>query len=138
MIVVDANVIAALVLPTSTRTEAAISLLRTDRHWAAPVLWRSELTNILATGTQNGWFDLDQALEALATAEEVMDAGEFRVPAAEVLRLTERSRCTGYDAEYVVLAQDLGVTLVTLDQQLLRTFPMIAVSLDTYGTAPAD
>ena len=133
MIVVDTNVIAALMLPASTKTEAAMNLLRVDREWAAPVLWRSEFTNILATGTRNGWFGLEQALEALSSAEEVMDAGEFRVPAREVLRVANLSGCSGYDAEYVVLAQDLSVPLVTLDEQLLKAFPRTAVSLDTFG-----
>ena len=60
------------------------------------------------------------------------------MPAAEVVRLAERSRCTGYDAETGVLAHDLGVKLVTLDQQLLGAFPEVAVALDTYRPAPAD
>ena len=77
MIAVDTNVIASLVLPTSRLTTAAENLLRADRDWVAPVLWRSELTNILATGVRNGWLTLDQAHEALATAEELMAGGDY-------------------------------------------------------------
>jgi predicted nucleic acid-binding protein len=129
MIVVDTNVIAALVLPTSESTTAATNLLRADREWVAPLLWRSELTNILATGTRNEWFTLGQALEALSAAEELMDGGEYRVPALDVLRLASETGCTGYDCEFIVLARDLDVRLVTLDQQILTRFPEIAVSL---------
>lgn len=129
MIAVDTNVIAALVLPTSESTTAAASLLRSDRDWVAPVLWRSELTNILLTGVRNQWFTLSQALEALSTAEELMDGGEYRVPAPDVLRLASDSGCTGYDCEFVVLARDLDVKLVTLDRQILTSFSEIAVSL---------
>ena len=137
MIVVDSNVLAALLLPTATGTEAAIKLLRLDRDWVAPLLWRSELTNILATGTRNGWFDFEQAVEALSAAEEIMAGGEFRVPAHDVLRIANLSECNGYDSEYVVLAQDLGIRLVTLDRQVLKAFPDTAVSLETYDPEPA-
>ncbi len=134
MIVVDTNVIAALILPTSQHSAAAENLLRDDREWVAPAPWRSELTNILATGVRNDWFTLNQALEALATAEDVMDGGEYRVPATDVLRVASASGCTGYDSEFVVLARDLGIRLVTLDQQVLQKFPEVAVSLSTFDS----
>jgi len=132
MIVVDTNVIAALVLPVSQHSATAEGLLQRDQEWVAPVLWRSELTNILATGVRNEWFTPAQALEALATAEDVMDGGEYRVPAADVLRVASAGGCTGYDSEFVVLAQDLGIRLVTLDQQILQKSPDVAVSLRTF------
>ena len=135
MIVVDTNVIASLVLPTSHRTLAAMSLLDSDRDWAAPLLWRSELCNILATGVRNGWFAAGQASEALATAEELMEGNDYAVPAAEALRAAIASGCTAYDAEFVVLARDLGVKLVTLDKAILRAFPAIAISLDSFGAS---
>jgi len=131
MIVVDTNVIAALILPTSEQTDAAIKLLELDREWSAPLLWRSELTNILVTGVRNRWFELSQALEALDTAEEVIGENQYAVPADEVLKLAARSGCTGYDSEFALLARDLSVRLVTLDRELLQAFPEIAVSLDS-------
>ncbi len=130
MIVVDTNVIAALILPTSEQTDAAMKLLALDREWAAPLLWRSEFTNILATGVRNRWFELSQALEALDTAEEVIGENQYAVPADEVLKLAASSGCTGYDSEFALLARDLSVRLVTLDRELLQAFPEIAVSLD--------
>ena len=129
MIAVDTNVIASLLLPTSRLTTAAENLLRADREWVAPILWRSEMTNLLATGVRSGWFDLDQALEALATAEALMDGGDYQVPAAEVLRLASSSGCTAYDCEFAILATDLGVKLVTTDRQLLEAFPEVTVPL---------
>ncbi len=131
MIVVDTNVIAALILPTSEQTDAAIKLLELDREWSAPLLWRSELTNILVTGVRNRWFELSQALEALDTAEEVIGENQYAVPADEVLKLAAGSGCTGYDSEFALLARDLSVRLVTLDRELLQAFPEIAVSPDS-------
>ena len=136
MIVVDTNVIAALILPTSEQTEAAMKLLALDREWAAPLLWRSEFTNILATGVRNRWFELSQALEALDTAEEVIGENQYAVPADEVLKLAVDSGCTGYNSEFALLARDLSVRLVTLDRELLQAFPEIAVSLDACAEGP--
>ncbi len=128
MIVVDTNVIAALILPTSATTDSAMRLLSLDREWAAPLLWRSEFTNILATGVRNRWFDITQALEALDAAEDVIGDNQYAVPADEVLKLAARSGCTGYDCEFALLAKDLNVRLVTLDKELLDAFADVAVS----------
>ncbi len=54
MIVADTNVIAALLLPTTGHTEAAMRLLDADHDWAAPLPWRSEFTHVLTTGVRNG------------------------------------------------------------------------------------
>ena len=132
MIVVDTNIIASLLLPTSQNTEKAVNLLKSDREWVAPLLWRSEFCNLLATGVRNEWLTREQAAEALASGEEVMDGGEYRVPTAEVLHTANASKCTAYDCEFVVLAQDLGVKLVTLDQAILDAFPDVAEHLDRY------
>ena len=131
MIVADTNVIAATVLRTSEQTANARGLLESDRDWAAPQLWRSEFCNILATSVRNRWLDAEQAVVALAAAQDLMQGNDFSVPAGEVLQLAIASGCTAYDCEFVVLARDLGVQLVTLDRAVLKAFPDIAVSLDS-------
>jgi predicted nucleic acid-binding protein len=129
MIVVDTNVIAALVLPTSEHSDAAMALLESDRDWAAPMLWRSEFCNILATGVRSGWLSEGQAFEALSSAEELMEGTDYGLPSPQVLRTAIASGCTAYDCEFVVLAQDLGVRLITLDRAVLRAFPTVALEL---------
>lgn len=47
MIVIEVNVLACLLVPGKF-TASAEQLLVADAAWAAPLLWRSELRNILA------------------------------------------------------------------------------------------
>jgi predicted nucleic acid-binding protein len=127
MIVADANLIAALILPISEHTETAEQILMTDRDWAAPTLWRSECCNILATAHRNSVMNLELAIEAMETAEQVMGGSEFEVSSVETLKLAAASGCTAYDSEYMLLAKELSVRLLTYDKKLLREFPEIAI-----------
>jgi predicted nucleic acid-binding protein len=65
-------------------------------------------------------------------ATEMMRRHEYRVSSLYVLNLVADSVCTAYDCEYVALAQDLEVPLVTTDRQILDQFPHVAISLDTF------
>ena len=128
MIVVDTNVIAYLWLP-GARTAAAERLLREDPDWNAPLLWRSEFRNVLAGSLRRGDVTLETALQIVNGAEEQMRGREFSVPSAQVLARVEESACSAYDCEFVVLAQELGIPLVTSDFKVLRDFPSVARAL---------
>jgi predicted nucleic acid-binding protein len=127
MIVADANLIAALILPVSEHTETAEKILLSDRDWAAPALWRTEFCNILATAHRNGALNLELAIDAMEAAEQVMGGSEFEISSVETLKLAAESGCTAYDSEYVLLARELDVRLVTFDKKLLRDFPDLAI-----------
>jgi predicted nucleic acid-binding protein len=128
MIVVDTNVIAYLWLP-GERTSAAERLLKKDPDWNAPLLWRSEFRNVLAGCLRRGDVSLETALQIVEGAEGQMRGREFSVPSAQVLSRVEESDCSAYDCEFVVLAQELGVSLVTSDEKMLKSFPAVARSL---------
>jgi predicted nucleic acid-binding protein len=125
MIVVDTNVIAYLWLP-GERTSAAERLLKTDPDWNAPLLWRSEFRNVLAGCLRRGDVNLETALRIVEGAEGQMRGREFSVPSPQVLSRIEESDCSAHDCEFVVLAQELGVSLVTSDVKTLRSFPAVA------------
>jgi predicted nucleic acid-binding protein len=129
MIVVDTNVLAYLWLP-GDRTAQAERLLRSDPDWNAPLLWRSEFRNVLAGCLRRGDVRLETALQIADEAEGQMRGREFSVPSAQVLSRVEESDCSAYDCEFVVLAEELGVPLVTSDERILRSFPSVARRLD--------
>lgn len=128
MIVVDTNVLAYLWLP-GERTAQAETLLKRDPDWNAPLLWRSEFRNVLAGCIRRGDLDLETALQIVEEAEAQMRGREFSVPSAQVLARAAASACSAYDCEFVVLAEELGVPLVTSDQTILRAFPGVTQRL---------
>ena len=132
MVVADTNLIAFFVI-RDERSELADAIFETDPVWVAPLLWRSELRNALATCIRHAGMSLEAALMVLHSAEEVIGGREYRVSSEMVLELAVRSKCTAYDCEYVALAQELGVPLVTADRQILRAFPKIAVALEKFA-----
>lgn len=125
MIVVDTNVLAALFLGTEA-TGAAEALLRSDGEWAAPLLWRSEFRNVLAGYLRRRSVDAAGARRLAATAQAFMRGREYEVESDRVLELVARSRCSAYDCEFISLAEDLEVPLVTDDREILTAFPEVA------------
>lgn len=132
MIVVDTNVIAYLFIPGDHSSEARRAYLR-DPAWCAPILWRSEFRNVLALYLRKKQLPLDAAITIAREAEGLLEPGEYQLAANAVLPLLETSICSAYDCEFVALARQLDVSLVTSDKQILRAFPKIAVSLGEFG-----
>lgn len=131
MIVVDTNVIAYLYL-SGEHTEEAEEALKKDPQWAAPFLWRSELRNILARYVRSRILYLSDALQMMEQAERQMNGREYAVPSAKVLELSCQSGCSAYDCEFVQLALDMDVSLVTSDKKILLSFPKTAMALGRF------
>lgn len=131
MIVADTNIISYLFLPT-VYSERASRLYQKDPDWAAPGLWRSEFRNVLALYMRQQILTLAEALTIQEEAEALMADHEFTVTSVQVLALTHGSGCSAYDCEFVALAKQLVVQLVTEDKKILREFSDVAVSLDSF------
>jgi predicted nucleic acid-binding protein len=133
VIVVDTNVVAYLYLP-SEHTGCAEALLQSDADWAAPRLWRSEFRNVLAGYLRRRRLTLEEATALMSEAEQLLAGAEHDVDSARVLGLVSDSGCSAYDCEFVALAQQLGVKLVTMDAALLQAFPRQARPLTDWST----
>ena len=75
---------------------------------------------------------LDFAHDVVPRAEQAMAGREYSVVSHRVLTLAERSGCSAYDCEFVTLAADLGVPLVTSDADVVRAFPGRAVPPEVF------
>jgi predicted nucleic acid-binding protein len=122
MIVVDSNIVAYLYLPGEF-TARAEKLLEREPDWAVPLLWRSELRNILALYMRKRLLDFDAAYRIQREAEALLADREYDVDSFEVLALARDSGCSAYDCEFISLARQLGVKLVTEDAKLRQAFP---------------
>ena len=104
MSVVDTNIIGYLFL-SSEQSLLAEDALKKDSEWAAPILWRSELRNVLLFYMRNKLIKLQHAQLIMDAALKLLRGREYEVSSYEVLRLAS---------------------------ELLREFPAVAVSLDAF------
>jgi predicted nucleic acid-binding protein len=131
MIVVDTNIIAYLYI-SGDKSSQAEQLLSFDSLWNAPILWRSEFRSVLSQYLRISILSLDDILIIIQQAEKLLDDNEYKVSSAHIVQLINSSSCSAYDCEFVALAQYLDIPLITADKKILREFPKVAKSLDTY------
>ena len=131
MIVVDTNIIGYLYL-TSDHSPLAEQALLKDPLWSAPLLWRSELRNVLVLYIRRKLLNVGEAQAVMDEASHLMQGREYEVTSPQVLNLAATSTCSAYDCEFVALAQDLDIPLVTTDKQILKHFPSTAISLEEF------
>ena len=126
MIVVDANVLAGFLI-SSEHPPLERRVYARDPDWIAPLLIQSEFRNLLATSIRKRTIAVETAVLFMEEVEQLLEGNEFRVSSPFVLTLAARSGCTAYGCEYVALAMDLGIPLVTRDREIIAAFPSVAV-----------
>lgn len=134
MIVADTNIIGYLFL-NSILTDQAARALQKDPNWSAPFLWRSEFRNVLSLYVRRQILKLEDSQRVMAVAIRLMQNHEYEVASDQVLNLAAFSGCSAYDCEFVALAKDLALPLITVDKQILKRFPETAVSLEQFITS---
>jgi predicted nucleic acid-binding protein len=119
-VVIDASVLLHLVLDRSSKAVAVIH----NNELTAPALIVPETTNGLATQIRFRALDPGRAAalmaECLALPIQLVPDTALSVDA---LSAAAQLQLSAYDAEYVILAGQLGVTLVTADQRLAASYP---------------
>ena len=130
MLVVDTNVIAYLYIEGDF-TQQARTIYQQDSVWAAPYLWRSEFRNILTVYLRRNLLTLEQCQELITSAEELLKDNEFEPDSRDVLELANSCSLSAYDCEYIVLARQLSLKLITNDKKILTEFPQDTISLRT-------
>jgi len=128
VIVVDTSVLAPFFIPGELSDDAQKAVQK-DSSWIAPRLWRSEFRNVLATHLRVQKMTLEQAVETISNAEDFLRDRDYEIDSAAVLDLASRSGLSAYDCEFIVLAQQFGIPLLTADRRLMTAFPETALSL---------
>jgi predicted nucleic acid-binding protein len=130
MIVADTNLIVYLFI-TGDQTTLAQKVLFKDPHWIVPPLWQSEFRNVLAGYIRRG-MTISQAQEIMTDAMLTLENRQVIPSSEKIFDLISKSDCTAYDCEFIALAQQLEVLLVTADKQLLNQFPNTTISLGEF------
>lgn len=130
MIVVDTNVVSYLFIDGTFTSAAEQAYLKDE--WCAPLLWRSEFRNVLTTYHRHHKLPLEECRQLMAEAERLFWNREFTVRSEAVFDRVGDSRRSAYDCEFVALASELGISLVTTDAPVIKEFPQIAVHLRDY------
>ena len=131
MIVVDTNVISCFYL-NSEKSTLVEQVFEKDSVWSAPLLWRSEFRSVLTLYLRQNILSLSESIEIFEFAEELLKEQEYEVNAVQVLKLSHDSGCSAYDCEFVNLAIDLEVPLVTEDKKVFRNFSDTAMSMKKF------
>lgn len=137
MIVVDTNIIAYAWLKTAQNRDALL-LLEREPEWHAPLLWRSEFRNVLLGEVRRKRLDRPVAAEVMRSAERWLSDCEHLPSSELVFQLALDSGCTAYDCEFVAVAEQLDVPLVTADRALLKAFPRRARTLEVACEMPVE
>jgi predicted nucleic acid-binding protein len=131
LIVADTNLIAYFLIEGGFTPEAR-AVYQKDPEWVAPPLWRSEFRNVLILSLRHALLTFDDILSLMDRADRLMKGQGYQMDSSRILRLAADSGCSAYDCEFVALAQDLGVPLVTSDHALIAKFKPTVVSMGTF------
>ena len=123
---VDSNIIVYFYLK-GTQTSSAELVFDKDSQWCVPLLWRSEFRSAATQYIKEGTLTLENAIRSFDQAQDLLDKSEYQIQTKTVLELAVKSKLSSYDCEYVSLAKQLNIPLVTTDSDVLKAFPGIAV-----------
>jgi len=125
VIVVDTNILLYLV-GTSPFTPIVERLREAEPSWVAPRLWRDEFVNVLCTYERvQGQSPAESQLRLQLAQESLRES--YEIDPLRTLALARRTGCSGYDSQYLALAEDLGTRLYTFDKRVLKAAPDLAL-----------
>jgi len=131
MIVVDANILVYSLIE-GDYSPLVQKLREKDADWRTAGLCLHEVLNVLAIYQRRGILKPAQCKKLLEHAERFMKVAQCDVKMDMALVVAAKYTITGYDAQYVALAQSLNVPLITEDRKLREAVPGIAVSMQAF------
>ena len=131
MIVIDANILVYSLIE-GDYTPQVQQLREKDTDWRTTALCLHEILNVLATYERRDVLTLSQCKKLLEHAERFIEIAQGEVDMDKVLAVAAKYAITGYDAQYVALAQSLNAPLITEDRKLRVAVPGIAFSMQEF------
>lgn len=132
MIVSDTNLLVHYLL-NGAEHESVAQIRALDPEWIAPGLWKSEFRSVLSLYLRKQILSFEDIQKAMVSAEQMMMGRSFDSNSLHVLSLVNQSSCSAYDCEFVALAEELEIKLVTFDKKILSAFPEVAVTPENFS-----
>jgi predicted nucleic acid-binding protein len=129
MVLVDTNIVFALLVSSTPLYEAACELHERDSDWRIESYGLVELTNVLSRYVRARLLRPDDALAVLSLAESRLGPRAILVTNGDALAAAIDQKVSAYDARFLCAAKLLGVPLVTEDVKLRKAAPRLTRSL---------
>ena len=131
MIVIDANILIYSLI--KCEQSPLIQKVRAkDADWRTTALCLHESLNVLTTYQRREVLTRAQCRTLLRHADSFIKVAQCEVEMDAALAVAAEYAITGYDAQYVALAQSLNVPLITEDRKLQKAVPGIAFSMQEF------
>lgn len=130
MVLVDTNVIAALLIRQLPSQPAARELYGLDSDWCTESHAPVEMANVLKRYVRVSESSLEQATGVMRHAEACIGDRLLRVEHVEALRVACACGVSAYDARFLVAAMKLDMPLVTEDAKLRAAAPDLTCSIN--------
>ena len=131
MIVVDANILIYSLI-AGDNTKLVQKLREKDVDWRTAGLCLHEILNALATYQRRDVLSLAQCKKLLEHTERFVQVAQCEVKMGAALAVAAKYAITGYDAQYIALAQSLDAPLITEDRKLKEAVPGVAFSMTEF------
>jgi predicted nucleic acid-binding protein len=132
VIIADTNLLVCL-LVEADQTQGARACAARDPFWQAPGIWRHEFINALSQHVRLRGLRIQDAMEALAVADELVDTTTLRGFDERVIAVASSLAIASYDAEFLVAAEIADVPLVTADKRLVEASKGRAISIADFA-----
>lgn len=128
MIVADTNLVVHLFTQTSL-TSIAQQVLAKDSNWILPKLWQEEYANVLCKLARKGYLTSEEVISHFNYTTEQFKNNEISIDITKVIKTSLEYGITVYDANFISLAIDHNILVVTEDQEMLKKCPKLAVNM---------
>ena len=131
MIVIDANILIYSLIECDY-SPLVHKLREKDSDWRTTALCLHETLNVLTTYQRREVLTLTQCRKLLDHAGRFINIAQCEVEMDAALTVAAQYAITGYDAQYVALAQSLNALLITEDRKLRNAVPGITFSMQEF------
>lgn len=129
MLLVDTNVIVALLIENTPWRQQVRDLFERDPDWRSETHALVELSNVLTRYVRVGEFEATAAIAAMDAAQRRFSPGLYQAAPTDALRIALEFGISAYDARFLAAARGLGVKLVTEDAKLRRAAPELTQTI---------